>query len=334
MISVLKKLFGKTTQPLEDATMSNEHPSDHPLTLEQKVLVQESWEKVKPISETAAELFYGKLFELDPALKPMFANSDMKEQGKKLMLMIGTAVKGLDTLDELVPAVQKLGERHVGYGVEASHYDTVGAALLDTLEKGLADDFTPEAKEAWTITYTTLASVMIEASNYEIAKTGDSEASKPEKEETISNEHPSDHPLTLEQKVLVQESWEKVKPISETAAELFYGKLFELDPALKPMFANSDMKEQGKKLMLMIGTAVKGLDTLDELVPAVQKLGERHVGYGVEASHYDTVGAALLDTLEKGLADDFTPEAKEAWTITYTTLASVMIEASNYGEIS
>ncbi len=166
MISVLKKLFGKTTQPLEDATMSNEHPSDHPLTLEQKVLVQESWEKVKPISETAAELFYGKLFELDPALKPMFANSDMKEQGKKLMLMIGTAVKGLDTLDELVPAVQKLGERHVGYGVEASHYDTVGAALLDTLEKGLADDFTPEAKEAWTITYTTLASVMIEASNY------------------------------------------------------------------------------------------------------------------------------------------------------------------------
>lgn len=164
----LKKLFLKTpSEPKTPVNPTNDHPSDHPLTLEQKNLVQASWEKVKPISETAAELFYGKLFELDPELKPMFANSDMKEQGKKLMIMIGTAVRGLDTLGELVPAVQKLGERHVGYGVKASHYDTVGAALLDTLEKGLGEDFTTEAKEAWTITYTTLAQVMIEASSYE-----------------------------------------------------------------------------------------------------------------------------------------------------------------------
>jgi len=79
------------------------HPADHPLTYKQKLLVQDTWEKVVPISDTAAELFYGKLFELDPELKPMFANSDMKEQGKKLMQMIGAAVKGLDSLGELVP---------------------------------------------------------------------------------------------------------------------------------------------------------------------------------------------------------------------------------------
>ena len=174
IMSFFKKLFGKKEAPAEPEKpaaepMPDDHPTDHPLTLEQKILVQESWEKVKPISDTAAELFYGKLFELDPELKPMFANSDMKEQGKKLMLMIGTAVKGLDTLGELVPAVQKLGARHVGYGVKASHYDTVGEALLDTLAKGLGDDFTDEAKEAWTITYTTLAGVMIEASDYEAA---------------------------------------------------------------------------------------------------------------------------------------------------------------------
>ena len=141
----------------------------------------------------------------------------------------------------------------------------------------------------------------------------------------------SAEPLTPEQKVLVQESWEKVVPIAETAAELFYGKLFELDPSVKPMFANSDMKEQGKKLMTMIGVAVKGLDTLGELVPAVQALGKSHVNYGVKAEHYDTVGAALLDTLSKGLGEAFTPETEEAWTITYTTLATVMKEAS-YGE--
>ena len=154
-MSFFKKLFGNSAP---------EEPEEKgPLTLKQKELVQASWEKVGPIADTAAELFYGKLFELDPAVKPLFKESDMKEQGKKLMQMITVAVKGLDNLGELVPAVQKLGERHNGYGVKAEHYDTVGAALLDTLGKGLGDDFTEETKEAWTITYTTLASVMKEA---------------------------------------------------------------------------------------------------------------------------------------------------------------------------
>ncbi|MEM7144429.1 MAG: globin family protein [Verrucomicrobiota bacterium] len=138
--------------------------------------------------------------------------------------------------------------------------------------------------------------------------------------------------MTEEQKALVQGTWEQVVPIADTAAELFYGKLFELDPNLKPLFANSDMKEQGKKLMQMIGMAVAGLDKLDELVPAVQALGRRHVGYGVEASHYDTVGAALLDTLDKGLGDGFTEEVKDAWTETYVTLATVMKDAAYSGE--
>lgn len=134
-------------------------------------------------------------------------------------------------------------------------------------------------------------------------------------------------PLTTHQKELVQGSWEKVVPIADTAASLFYGKLFELDPSVKTLFANSDMKEQGKKLMQMIGVAVKGLDSLGELVPAVAALGKRHNTYGVKPEHYDTVGAALLDTLAKGLGDEFTPDTKEAWTITYTTLAGVMIQA-------
>ena len=171
MISFFKKLFaGSPSEPTKTEPtkptqkMPEETEPEGPLTLAQKELVQGSWEKVKPIADTAAELFYGKLFELDPSVKPMFANSDMKEQGKKLMTMIGVAVKGLDTLGELVPAVQKLGKSHVGYGVKAEHYDTVGAALLDTLEKGLGEDFTPDTKEAWTITYTTLATVMKEAS--------------------------------------------------------------------------------------------------------------------------------------------------------------------------
>lgn len=133
--------------------------------------------------------------------------------------------------------------------------------------------------------------------------------------------------ITLEQKKLVQESWELVVPIADTAAELFYGRLFELDPELKHLFRSTDMKEQSRKLMQMLAMAVKGLDSLDKLVPAVEDLGRRHVGYGVKDSHYDTVGAALLWTLEKGLGDGFTPEVREAWTQVYTVLASVMKNA-------
>lgn len=134
--------------------------------------------------------------------------------------------------------------------------------------------------------------------------------------------------ITVEQKKLVQETWEKVVPIAETAAELFYGRLFEIDPELKPLFKQTDMKEQKMKLLQMLGMAVKGLDNLEQLLPAVENLGRRHVGYGVQDAHYDTVGDALLWTLEKGLGEDFTPEVLEAWTQTYITLASVMKNAT------
>ena len=130
-----------------------------------------------------------------------------------------------------------------------------------------------------------------------------------------------------EQITMIKSSWEKVKPISEKAAELFYGKLFELDPQLKPLF-KGDMKEQGRKLMAMITTAVNSLDKLDSIVPSVQDLGVRHVKYGVKDKDYDTVGTALIWTLQTGLGDAFTPALKDAWVTTYTVLASTMKTAA------
>lgn len=133
--------------------------------------------------------------------------------------------------------------------------------------------------------------------------------------------------MTPEQKTLVQESFAKVAPIAETAADIFYTKLFELDPELKPLF-KGDIKEQGKKLMAVLGTAVAGLDDLENLVPVVQDLGKRHAGYGVKDEHYGTVAEALLYTLEQGLGEDFTPEVKDAWVEVYTILADVMTKAA------
>jgi hemoglobin-like flavoprotein len=129
--------------------------------------------------------------------------------------------------------------------------------------------------------------------------------------------------MTPKQIEIVQSTFAKVAPIAEVAAGLFYARLFELDPALKPMFTG-DMKRQGMMLMSMLATAVRGLTNPDALMPVVRGLGRRHVAYGVKDSHYETVGQALIDTLEKGLGSDFTPEAREAWTSAYALLSSVM----------
>lgn len=137
--------------------------------------------------------------------------------------------------------------------------------------------------------------------------------------------------MTPEQIELVQASWDKVKSISEQAAELFYGRLFTLDPSLKPLF-KGDMKEQGRKLMATLNLAVTSLTKLETILPAVQDLGRRHVQYGVPDESYQTVGEALLWTLEQGLGDDFTDDVREAWTQTYVTLSTVMLDAAHEGE--
>ena len=133
--------------------------------------------------------------------------------------------------------------------------------------------------------------------------------------------------MTPEQKDLVQSTFAAVAPIADTAAKLFYSKLFELDPELKSLF-KGDMEEQGRKLMKIIGTAVNGLDKLEVIVPVVEDLGKRHVGYGVKDKDYDTVGSALIWTLQQGLDDKFTPEVEEAWVDVYTLLADTMKNAA------
>lgn len=132
--------------------------------------------------------------------------------------------------------------------------------------------------------------------------------------------------MTPQQIALVQSSFAKVAPIAGTAANLFYARLFEIAPDVRRLFPD-DMALQKKKLMAMLGTAVSGLTRLDALRPAVQALGERHVGYGVHVDHFTPVGAALLWTLQQGLGDEFTPAVEEAWAAAYEALSRVMIDA-------
>jgi hemoglobin-like flavoprotein len=129
--------------------------------------------------------------------------------------------------------------------------------------------------------------------------------------------------MTPRQVELVQESFTQVLPIAPQAAELFYGRLFEIDPSLRSLF-KGDMKEQGRMLMMMIAGAVRGLSNPPALIPVLKDLGARHLGYGVEDRHYDTVGEALIWTLQKGLGEAFTDEVCESWAQAYQLLSGVM----------
>ena len=134
--------------------------------------------------------------------------------------------------------------------------------------------------------------------------------------------------MTPNQIKLVQTSFAQVAPIAATAADLFYGRLFEIAPQVRAMFPE-DISEQKKKLMAMLGTVVAGLNNLDTLMPAVRALGRRHGGYGAKPQYYAPVGSALLWTLEKGLGEAFTPEVKDAWATAYIVLSTTMIDAAN-----
>lgn len=134
--------------------------------------------------------------------------------------------------------------------------------------------------------------------------------------------------MTPRQIQLVRETFAAVEPIADTAATIFYRRLFDLDPDLRALFP-SDLTAQRRNLMQTLTVVVRNLDRLEGILPAVEALGRRHAGYRVRADDYETVGAALLDTLEEGLAEAFTAEVRAAWAAAYGLLASVMIGAAD-----
>lgn len=133
--------------------------------------------------------------------------------------------------------------------------------------------------------------------------------------------------MTRQQVELVQSSFRLVHPMLDTAAAMFYDRLFELDPSLRRLFRTS-REEQQRKLGQALTVVVKALDRPDQIQDAVEALGRRHAGYGVRDEHYSTVGAALLWTLEAGLGAAFTPDVRKAWTAAYSWLAYTMRRAA------
>ncbi len=138
----------------------------------------------------------------------------------------------------------------------------------------------------------------------------------------------NDTNLSEAQIELVKQTWARVVPIADLASGLFYEHLFETNPHLRPLFKGADMTTQRKKLVKAINMVVVSLERIGTLVPTIRELGMRHVAYGVEDEHYAQVGAALLWTLETGLQEDWSEEAKVAWSNAYQLLTDVMIDGA------
>ena len=134
--------------------------------------------------------------------------------------------------------------------------------------------------------------------------------------------------MTPRQIHLIRTSWSAVEPISDDAARLFYDRLFESDPAIKRLFAKTDMQAQRGILMQTLTLLVSSLDDFELVVPVLEALGRVHAGYGVRQRHYDSVEAALLWALDRGLGEAFDDETADAWATAYSAVASVMIEAA------
>jgi hemoglobin-like flavoprotein len=134
--------------------------------------------------------------------------------------------------------------------------------------------------------------------------------------------------MTIEQKHLIRQTFDLVAPMAESVAAVFYRRLFELDPSLRAMFPPV-LEDQGRKLMQMLGAAIGMLERPQQLIAVLESLGKRHAGYGVRDEHYDTVGEALLWTLERGLGPVFTPEVQAAWAALYGVVATTMKNAAN-----
>lgn len=299
-------------------------------------LLEQSFERIKPRADEFVASFYENLFAAHPEVRPLFANTEMEKQQKKLLNALVLVVENLRNPEVLGAVLNSLGARHVGYGAIPKYYPAVGQALLLTFEQYLQSDWTPEHKKAWTDAYGAIAAQMLQATGSVHTQ---EERSQPETTPATAQANTSASDLSPAAEVeeipalavselpveLLEKSFENIKPHAEDFAASFYENLFQAHPELKPMFAHVDMVQQQKKLLSALVLVVENLRNPGALGTVLSALGGRHVGYGSLPQHYPAVGKALLLTFEQYLKDDWTPELKKAWTDAYGTIAAQML---------
>ncbi|MEG4840772.1 globin domain-containing protein [Microcoleus sp. B9-D4] len=296
-------------------------------------LLEQSFEKIKPRADEFATTFYDNLFKLYPEVKPLFANTEMGKQQKKLINALVLVVENLRSPEALGPVLNALGGRHVGYGAIANSYPAVGEALLMTFEEYLQEDWTIEVKQAWIDAYGAITALMLKGAGVETTPEEVQLETEiiPDKQVNIAANHPLESVPEKEPELAVdvlESSFDKIKPRADEFAASFYENLFIAHPEYKPLFANIEIEKQQKKLINALVLVVENLRSPAALGPVLKALGGRHIGYGVIPKYYGPVGDALLMTFEQYLQEDWTPEVKRAWTDAYRTITGLMLKGA------
>ncbi|NEP82341.1 MAG: globin [Okeania sp. SIO3B3] len=294
-------------------------------------LIETSFEKIKPRGAEFAASFYENLFAAYPEAKPLFANTDIQQQEKKLLNSLVLVVESLRHPEALAEVLRALGARHINYGTLPQHYPLVGEALLKTLEQYLQQDWNSELKNAWVFAYEQIVQLMFEGAGYsrETSNTEVQTTSPPKIEINLEKTSVS-KPSSKLQVELIENSFEKIKPRGAEFAASFYENLFAAYPEAKPLFANTDMENQEKKLLNSIVLVVESLRHPEALAKVLRDLGARHVNYGTLKQHYPLVGKTILKTLKQYLQEDWTPEVKTAWVYALGQITKFMFEGAGY----
>ncbi|MGB3203842.1 MAG: pentapeptide repeat-containing protein [Crinalium sp.] len=296
-------------------------------------LLEQSFEKIKPRADEFAASFYENLFRLYPEVQPLFANTEMAKQQKKLLNALVLVVENLRSPSALEPVLKILGERHIAYGAIANSYPAVGEALITTFEQYLQQDWTTEVKQAWIDAYGAITDLMLKGAGVEITPEEvpleteiipDQIVTIPANDQLESVPEPEPK-LAVD---LLESSFEKIKPHADEFAASFYENLFIAHPEYQPMFAHIEMAKQRKKLINSLVLVVENLRSPEALVPVLNALGGRHIGYGVIPKYYRPVGDALLMAFEQYLQEDWTPDVKQAWTDAYRAITGLMLKGA------
>lgn len=262
-------------------------------------LLEESFNALAPHGAELVAVFYSELFQRYPDVKPLFAETSIEDQERKLLGSLKLVVDNIRRSEKLASELGKLGQRHQAYGAVMAHYDAVAEVMLDTLKKFAGGLWTEKMHRTWLCALKKVNAAMLEG--YETA-------------------------LPQEQVALLESSFEALAPQADPLVARFYARLFELHPEVKPMFADSDLGEQQKKLVSALTLVINNLRDPEALQNALKGLGSKHQAYGAEAAHFDAVAAVMLEVLEAFAGDLWTPPMATAWSDALGAIKAVMLE--------
>jgi len=270
-------------------------------------LLESSFKLLTPKGNQLVAKFYSELFKRHPEVKPMFDNTSISEQEKKLLDSLQLLVQNSRHPEKLAEPLKALGAKHTGWGVTDEHYDIVANVLLDVMQELAGDQWNREIRNAWVNTLTMVKELM------------------------TSPVESSEDDIELSPVEILETSFALLAPEAEELVTRFYARLFKDYPETRKMFSNTSMAVQKPKLIAALQLVIASLRKPDELEQALTKLGKKHQAYGAEPEHYDAVASTLLTVMAELAGDKWNDTLQSTWSSALGTIKDTMLKGYDAG---